>query len=72
MGNTAFYAHETVCGSATSLGARAGCRSIDVSLYHLAPLRPGIDSLRKNQSSGRLAAHSPARAVWSAEPADAH
>ena len=37
-----------------------------------AVLRAGIDALRTTQDSGQLAAHSPARAVWSAEPADAH
>src|SRR5947209_6862070 len=37
-----------------------------------AALRAGIDSLGRTQGSGQLAAHSPARAVWSAEPADDH
>jgi hypothetical protein len=37
-----------------------------------AALRAGIDALGKTQGSGRLAAHSPERAVWSAEPADDH
>jgi hypothetical protein len=58
---------------------------VALSLYHLgclfgalrslgddSSLRAGVEALGASTNSGRLAAHSPARAVGAAEPADGH